>query len=133
MMGNDTEHLNDLIDEIDILLGLLVEPKEEDPIKSKLYTKEYKEKIVYNSKSPSEKDQKDLILVGDNYYQSTSDKMHYVNHRGLMCESGGLVGIDWGFEGRGLKVLGESSKEVKDLPLELKKSKKSKKVFEDGK
>lgn len=131
-MENNIEHLTDLIEEIDILLGLLVDPKEEDTIKSKLKNKEYKELLVYNSKSPSESNQKDLILVGDNYYKATSDKMHYVNHRGSMCESGGIMGYKWGIRGRGVKVLGEVKEQVKDLSLEFKKSKKIKKVFEDG-
>ena len=138
MIRNNIEHIKELIEEIDILIELLDIPIEEDPIreedttlKSILKNKEYKEDIVYNSKATFERGQKDFILVGEDHYQSTSDNMLYVNHRWIICESGGPVGNECEIEGSGVKVLRASSKVGKDIVLEFKKSKKIKKDFED--
>ena len=136
MMRNSIEHIKDLIEEIDILIELLDIPIEEDPkenpIKSKLINKEYEELSVYNSKAIFERGQKDFSLVGEDRYQSTSYKVHYVNHKGVMLESGGIVGNKCEIRGRGLKVLGESGLVGKDVVLEFKKSKKIKKGFFHG-
>jgi len=138
-MENDVEHLNNLIEEIDILLGLLDVPieddlcKEEDTIlKSLLNNKEYKEYIVYNSNTTFEKELKDLKIVGNCPYKQCLIIPFYVNQNIALCKSGALMGYKWGIWPRGVKVLRDKGLRGEDIPLEFKKSKKSKKGLTHG-
>lgn len=133
MIRNNIEPIKDLIEEIDILLGLLDDPIVKILPDSLLYNKEYEEKMLYNRNPVCESDQKDFILVGKDSHKLTSDKIVYVNDDSELHQSGALMGCKWGLRGRGLKVLGESGLEGKDIVLVFKKSKKIKKGFFDGK
>ena len=131
-MNKETEHIKDLIEEINILLELLDDPKEDIPFNSILYNKEYKEKIIYNSNTTFEKELKDFKMVGNYSNDSTSDNIHYVNQDDDMCENGGLMGYKWVIAPRGVKVLRGSSLRGEDILLEFKNIKKSKKGSTHG-